>query len=453
MHVYGIIKKLEQTPKTNEKLKLLKSYKDHEDLRQFFYMCLEPTVVFGLKKIPKFERSVKLFSLDEAMMELYKFSSRELTGNAAIAHLKHLLSNTSYETGHLLQRIIAKDPGCKVAESAVNKTWKNCITVTPYMRCKSGTAKNLANIDQPSFAQEKADGLFMNVINDEREINHLSRAGKEIDLLGNLQEEILAMSTTSNFVIHGEGLVMSEDGIHFLPRKTGNGIINKAIKGTITQAEADRVHLVVWDVIPLQAWKDGICEYPYDLRFDKVSRMIEIANDKGFAKIMLIDTVEVQDMVQAKEFFEMKLDEGREGAVLKNKNGIWKDCQSGSKDQVKMKNQDPADLMCVGTIPHSKKEGWIGSLIMESSDGIIKVNTGSGLDDDDRQKSPDEYIGKVIEMEYNEITVDKKTKQKSFFLPIFKEVRLDKTEADSYELILERAKLNKKNRKNKNKKG
>jgi hypothetical protein len=447
MHPYGIIKKLEQTAKTNEKLKILKSHKDNESLRQFFYMCLEPTVVFGLKKIPDFERSVKLFSLDEAMMELYKFSSRELTGNAAIEHLQHILQNTSYEAGNLIQRIIAKDPGCKVAESAVNKTWKNCITVTPYMRCKSGTAKNLAGIKQPAFAQEKADGLFMNVINENRKVNHLSRNGKEIDLLGNLQEEILAMSPQTNFVIHGEGLVMSEDGIHFLDRKTGNGIINKAIKGTITQDEADRVHLVVWDVIPLQAWKDGKCDFPYDLRFAKVSEMVERANDNGFDKIMLIDTVEVEDMVQAKEFFEMKLDEGREGAVLKNKDGIWKDCQSGSKDQVKMKNQDPADLMCVGTIPHSKQEGWIGSLIMESSDQIIKVNTGSGLDEADRQKSPDEYIGKVIELEYNEITVDKKTKQKSLFLPIFKGVREDKSEADSYELILERAIQNKKNRK------
>jgi len=115
-----------------------------------------------------------------------------------------------------------------------------------------------------------------------------------------------------------------------------------------------------------------------------------------------------------------------------------------------MKVKDPADLLCVGTYPFkqsSVKRGkktvdssnWIGGLILESSDGIIKVRSGSGLSDEDRKKDPSEYIGKIVELEYNEITDDKSTGQKSLFLPIFVEVRNNKDEADDYETILERS--------------
>ena len=83
---------------------------------------------------------------------------------------------------------------------------------------------------------------------------------------------------------------------------------------------------------------------------------------------------------------------------------------------------------------------------LQSAEGIIKVNSGSGLTDEDRNRDPSYFINNIIEMEYNDITDDKKTGQKSMFLPIYIAVRHDKDEADSYELILERStqkKLNK----------
>ena len=139
------------------------------------------------------------------------------------------------------------------------------------------------------------------------------------------------------------------------------------------------------------------------------------------------------------------IDNVEEGAVLKNLDGIWKD--HTSPNQVKMKVKDPADLLCVGTYPHKKKPHWIGGLNLESSDGIIKVNTGSGMTDDDRALLPECYIDEIIELEYNEITEDKRTKQKSLFLPIYVGIRKDKDVADSYELILERSRYNKKKEK------
>jgi ATP-dependent DNA ligase len=443
MHPYGIIKKLEQTPKTNDKLKILKSYKHNEQLKEFFYMALEPSLVFGIKKIPNYGRRIVLSTFAEAMRELYKFSNRELTGNAAKEHLTQLLSNIDFENGDLIQKIIKKDPDCKVAGKMVNKVWPDLITMTPYMRCSTKSE----TINYPAYAQLKANGLFINAIKESEKftsIRFLSRNGLMIDLLGNLIKEMTVISKRNNFVILGEGLVKSKDGFHILDRKTGNGIINKAIKHTITEDEASRVFLSVWDIIPLADWKEGKCNIPYDVRFERLSSMVEALNDEGYDRIGIIDTRTVENYDEAEFFFDEMIEDDQEGAVLKNAKGIWKDTSSGSKDQVKMKLKDPADLICVGTIPHTKNPVWIGSLVLESSDEIIKVSTGSGLTEGDRQEFPEHYIGKIIEMEYNEITSDKKTKQKSLYLPIYKGIRFDKDEADSYALILERAKANRK---------
>jgi hypothetical protein len=57
---------------------------------------------------------------------------------------------------------------------------------------------------------------------------------------------------------------------------------------------------------------------------------------------------------------------------------------------------------------------------------------------------PSYYIGGIYEIEYNEIITSKSKDAASLFLPIIKERRVDKDEADSYELIVERAKGNKK---------
>ena len=199
-----------------------------------------------------------------------------------------------------------------------------------------------------------------------------------------------------------------------------------------------------WDFVEYVEWVEGKYNVAYETRFDYLQNLIE----SGSKKLTIIETREVNSFEEAAKFYNELLQRGEEGAVLKNLDGIWKD--HTSPNQVKMKVKDPADLLCVGTYAHSKtsiKRGsktidtskWIGGLNLESADGIIKVNTGSGLVDADRAKDPSEYIGKIIELEYNEITDDKSTGQKSLFLPIFKCIRIDKDEADDYKTILERS--------------
>lgn len=451
MELHEIINQIETTPSKNEKLAILKAHVNNPDLKEFFYLALEPTVLFWIKAIPAYKPEdicIKATSLMDATYDLVnKVASRDNTGDAARDIVADLLSSLTNEDAELLKRIVLKDARCGVSEKTINKVWKGLCTEKLYMRCASFNEKNLNKVNYPALVQLKADGLFMNIIRDKNhKVTFLSRNMKPMTLHGNLELEILAMDIPDGTVIHGEGLVSDGNG-GFLDRKTGNGIISKAIKGTISKEEAALIHLKVWDLMPLESWKAKKCDFPYEIRL----RTLEKGLGRGCQKIKIIATQLVTSLDGAYEFFNRQLARGQEGAILKNMDGIWKN--HTSPNQVKMKKKDPADLLCTGTYPFKQAtvnrggtvidtSNWIGGLNLESSDGKIKTNSGSGLNDELRAMPPEYFINHIWETEYNEIITSKSKDTASLFLPIIKGRRDDKDEADSYELILERAKGN-----------
>ena len=434
--MYNIIKKLEETPGMNDKLDILRANKDNEELKYFFKLALDPMIIFGIKKIPEYEHVPELCELVSGMdLLMSTLATRKATGHAGIEILRSLLSCSSPENADLIERIIKKDPSCKVAGKLINKIWPDHVTITPYMRCQAPNKKNFKRIHFPAIVQKKANGIFANIIVENREVKYISRNGKEMKFFGKPNDTILSTTDEDNFVIIGEGLVLEKIGESaIMDRQTGNGILNKAIKQTITESEAERVIFEVWDVIPLEDWKRGECDQEYIDRLEKLTYMAEQSG------LILIDTKVVSTFKGAEDFYREMIGCGDEGAVLKNMDGKWKD--HTSPDMVKMKIKDPADLLCVGVYPHKKKADWIGGLILESADGKITVRSGSGLDEEDRVRDHNYFLNKIIEIEYNEITTDKKRDTMSLFLPIYIGVRLDKDIADTYEDILEKQEVN-----------
>lgn len=441
-----IIKQLEAEPSKNAKIDILKENINNRILRQFFLMALNPHMKFGIRQIPDYTYVNTELNLSEAMQLLYRLKPGDLTGHAGIDHLVSILTRVHPKDADLIERIIQKEVACGVSYKTINKIWKKLIPTTPYMRCKSAVTKHYEKIEYPAIVQKKANGLFLNNIFREGTVKVESRNGKELTMLGVFDD----LATAHNLVIHGEGLVLKEgrkidDEGAFLDRQTGNGIINKAIQDTISIEEANRIIVECWDLVPYEDWVAGKCDIPYDERFHALKELIKHSDQN---KLIVIETKEVNDFAEAAKYYNELLVRGEEGAVLKNYSGLWKD--HTSPNQVKMKVKDPADLKCVGTYRHSQdtvtrgkkvidSTNWIGGLNLESADGVIKVNTGSGLTDEDRQREPSYYIGKIIELEYNEITLDKSTGQMSLFLPIYVTVRDDKDEADDYQTILERS--------------
>lgn len=171
-------------------------------------------------------------------------------------------------------------------------------------------------------------------------------------------------------VFDGELLVMLEGDHQFADRQTGNGILNKANKGTISEKEAALVHATVWDLIPYVQFIEGNCPFPYSKRFSTLQNLVSQQSSEN-KKIWMVTSTIVQTLEEAQDIFQEYLGLGYEGIILKDGSGIWED--KTAKHQIKFKGKFECDLKIVGTEPHKKKPEWLGAIIYESSDGIIKV--------------------------------------------------------------------------------
>lgn len=422
-----ILNKLAANASKNFKVEFLKKNEDNELLREVIRLATDPFTQFYIRKIPQYAQSpneTKL-TLDEGVKRLFELSSRKLTGHSAICYLRTILSSLSEGDAKVIERIIQKDLKAGFGASTANKVWPFLIAEYPVMLCSPFDVKLVNKIKFPAIAQKKEDGMRFNAIVCGNSCEFRSRNGKEIQLLGNLEQEFIELAAGTDSVFDGELLVVDANG-KVLDRQTGNGILNKANKGTISEKEAKQVHAQLWDVIPYVMFTDGYAPFTYESRFAKLqSKTLP-------AKLHVVESTVVNSLEEAQEIFEGYLNDGFEGIILKDKSGIWEDKRS--KTQIKFKGEEECDLLVVSTNPHKKDPTLIGSLNCESADGVLKVSVGSGLTDLTRALPSSFYVGKIVAVKYN-MRIKNTSGEQSLFLPILIEVREDKDVADTAELI------------------
>lgn len=421
--ILSILNELEATSSRLEKEAILKREVNNKLLRKVFFLAYDPFTQFYIRKIPEYKITSDHFegiALNFALDSIGDLSKRLVTGNAGIAHLKSNLEALSRDDALVLERVIGKDLKVGCSGSTANKVWANLIHEYPCMLASGYDEKLVAKIQWPAIAQLKMDGMRFNAIVKDGKCEFRSRNGKEIQLLGNLEQEFITMSRGSNLVYDGELVVYEDDKI--LDRQTGNGILNKAVKGTITNEDAYKVHATLWDVIPYEHFVNGKGTAQYAVRFAMLESM------SMPIKVHLVESKSVSTLEEARIIFEKYLAEGQEGIILKDRTAIWEDKRA--KHMIKFKGELECDLKIVGIQEGTGKYvGKVGAYICESEDGVLTCDVGSGFKDNQRDIDQS-VIGKVIAVKYNARIKNKQGKE-SLFLPIFLEIREDKTEADT----------------------
>ena len=404
----------------NFKIEQLDANRDNKLLREVIRLALDPFTQFYQRKIPAYKTVKQVATLPWALDQLYDLSERHVTGHAAIDHLRHILECLSADDAKVIERIIQKDLKCGVQVSTANAVWAGLVYDYPVMLCSPFEQKLVDKIKFPAAVQLKMDGMRFNAIVRNGSVEFRSRNGKEIQLLGNLEQEFLSLAGGIDCVFDGE-LLVKENG-KILDRQTGNGILNKANKGTITAADAAKVHATVWDYIPYMYFIEGEYTANYQTRFS-------VLQSKGLPpKIHLVESTIVATLEDAQVLFEKYLADGQEGIILKDKAGVWEDKRT--KSQIKFKGELECDLKIVGIEEGTGKyAGMLGALLLESADGVITTRAGSGFTDDQRKTLGKEIIGKIAAIKYN-MRIKNKAGEESLFLPIVLEIREDKEEAD-----------------------
>ena len=158
MTVYEILKLLEVTPGKNDKLAILQANKDNEELQAVVYLALNPFIMFYIKEAAMPTSHTNFFTLVESLESLAKIHKREITGNAARSYVTKMLSEVSVDDADVLRRIIKKDLECGVAESTVNKVWKDLIPVYPCLLASQMDDKVLSKLKFHAIHRKKKMG-------------------------------------------------------------------------------------------------------------------------------------------------------------------------------------------------------------------------------------------------------------------------------------------------------
>lgn len=458
--VYEKLEKLEQTPSTNKKVTLLKNFLEDPLFFKVVTFALDERYTFYVKDFPKFKKHKSKTSTNEIFKKLERLDAQR---SATKKDKKELFKISSVNKGtyEVVRRICIKDLRCGCSTKLFNKAKPGSVAYVPYQRCS--TEKKIGNItwDKGAICQEKADGTFVNVwIRSEDKINFITRNFQKVHQLKMLKQAILhGVKKTVNFkpgqrfgilnqgksksefigkVYHGELVVVKNGKV--LDRKTGNGIINQCIQGTASAKDANCVTLRLWDCIPeKEFWIDHKYKIAYQTRVFNVNKFVHAVNDPSY--VQSIYSKYVKSLQEAKDFYAEIRRKGREGAIVKNVDGTWKDNDGGSPDQIKMKNVSDADLRVVGWNKGEKGKKYehlVGSIICETECGNLNVNI-SGLTDEQREWDWDMMIGDIVEVEYESVIKDKTGKKKhSLYLPRFICTKPDRSQADTLKQLLKR---------------
>ncbi|AWY10234.1 DNA ligase [Acinetobacter phage AM101] len=483
--ILDILKAIESTDSTNEKLAILKANADNETLKNVYRMAYHPRLQYGIKKIPDYDNSRKLVDVElDSVLEFLErdLATRVLTGNTAIGALSQKLSALQPEDSEVVCRIIKRDLECGASATIANKVWKGLIPSQPQMLASSMSEKALSFIKFPAIAQLKADGArcFAEIRGDNIEdVKFLSRAGNEYKGLDNIARELIA-ATRSYRQEHGPVMVDGElvavsrpvknkvdledlfgdaqevdedfkvDQKNVVLRSESNGLANKSLKGTISKQEAETLSFQVWDLVPLNVVYDGQTSKKYTERFADLTSILKHSN-----RVLLIESTLVHNLDEAKAIYKKYVEQGLEGIILKNTFALWENKRS--KNQVKFKEEIIIDLRVVSVQEHSKDPSKLGAVFLRSDDNLIRVKCGSGftdtnavkvkgewvpipydqLDELNRSKlwlEQDDLIGTVVSIKCNGwIAAEGRTEYVSLFLPVIECLRRDKDETNTLE--------------------
>lgn len=428
----NLLNQLAATSGTNDKITLLKSYVDDPVVRAVFLFAYNPRIKYWIKKRPPVSPNNGItVDLIGALSSIkVNICNRELTGNEAIEYVSMILGKLPVDDQEVLYRIIERDLKCGVSAKTVNKIWKDLIPEYPVLLCGKFNEKTEKNIKYPAIFQCKMDSSRINLeFDDGKFVSATTRNGNILDISCFDDIEI---ATHERCILDGELMWRYSDGL-VAERKVSNGYVTKAVRGTITAEEAKGLYVVLWDYIPYDDFLNEYCSVGYATRF----KFVGLAVPENQTKLQIVESEIVNSREEVMQKYQRNLERGEEGGILKAMDGVWE--AKRSKYQLKLKAEDPMDLLVVGFeygTPGTQFEGMLGSLICETACGRLRVNVGSGFKHKRGERdNPESYVGKIIEVKYNCIISSRDSDIKSLFLPIFSRVRDDKTVANTLEDI------------------
>tara|TARA_R100001463_G_scaffold22526_1_gene54091 strand:+ start:778 stop:2097 length:1320 start_codon:yes stop_codon:yes gene_type:complete len=408
--IQEFVTRLKSTNSTNDKIDIIKEYKDDYLINQVLKYTYSPFKQFHLtsttvKKNKKLESKIgynDLFYLLDAL------SKRTITGHDAIQYTKGYIAAMEDWQKDLIFCILDKNLKTRTGADLINKAIPKCVP-TFKVALANSYDKQKSKVDfneQTWFASQKLDGVRCLAIVDENgTCNFYSRQGKTFDTLDVLKNEIESLNLC-NVVFDGEICIVDDKGVEDF-----QGIM-KEIKRKDHTIKNPKYK--VFDYLMLEEFDNQVSERTLS---DRLTTFNMIYSEfVSFYCPYSIDKLE-QWKVKSEEHFQ----ELAELATKNNWEGLMlrKDCEykgKRSNDLLKVKKffDEEYIVKSIETSTHriivdglEVEEEMLSNVVIEHKG--CDVGVGSGFDQTERRmyfKNPELIIGKTITVQYFEETLN-----------------------------------------------
>lgn len=398
-------------------------------------VCFNPFVTTKLHKLdlhPFPAGEFPGFEIFKSLMENLKSApaaNDNLRGQAT-SLINSRLSDDPIEDKQLreiLMKIFTKRMNSGIGAKLINKALGTELIPDPSLMLATDDQKEVLGWDK-IYCEEKYDGVRVIAVGDkDKGFQFYTRAFNELDKsrLSSIERDLIQILHNANIV----GEVFFDGELTDLNRKSVSGKVTQILKGTAPKDIDKEFMFNVFDIEKAAVLKIGYGTTPFlerrkELEF--LTSFLPTNSQVKLARQWVVDSME-----ETQKIYGLIISMGGEGVILKPGHHVY-ECKR-SRSWVKLKQVQDCDLEITGWYPgEGKREGFIGGFICTDASKTLEVKIGSGFTDADLKTlsaNPDQWIGRVAAVQFNEPITDK-FGNRSLFLPRFIEVRSDKNQAD-----------------------
>jgi len=419
MNTLEILEALRNTTSTKEKANILTQFKFDADLEKILkYTYDKVDFTYGVTSRTVLDFDSKDYCELDMFAVLDALNARKVTGHKALALASSFANSAENGIKDLFLMILDRDLKIGVNAKTLNKVFKDIVPKPHYCRCDVLSEKSLKKFQFPAYIQLKCDGSYREACVLDGVVSFKTRSGEpyENPVLAEVMKDFPNGYYTGEFTLG--------DAENAADRATGNGNLNS------DHPDFDNIHFTVWDYLTEDEYALKV-QTNYTERFEKLN---EIVN--GQKLVHVVPTKEVNNIQEALKEVSVWMEKGLEGGVLKSKAMKFKN--GTSKEQLKIKLKVDVEVRCVGFLEGTKGTKYEGQnkvILFKNDEGTIQGQC-SGMTDAEVlevTKNPEKYIGKVLSVQFNDLT---KAEGNDFYAlshPRFVEWRNDKDETDSLE--------------------
>ena len=424
--VYMIIRDIQNCSSTKAKQHIVKSNANNETFKKIL-MYAYNDMQYGVKKttISKMEFNSDADYLWNNIWSMFEDLAKSNINNDLVLKISNTIGYFANENVRdLLIRVLLKDLKIGMNVKSINKAINGLIPMFDVMKASSYDDKNSIGFNKKAskcgyMMMIKENGIRGEIIKENGHIVVKSRQNKIVEGFDELDKAFQNMP--DGYLYEGEILKVGEFNTSKEQFKETDKIYS--IKG-----KKRNLMIKLFDLIPLDKFNEG----EWGVKAIERKKMLKEFVDKNNHPLVQFADIIYQgtdiNIIQ-KKLEEVSKDGYKEGLMVMLNDGKYE--AKRTKLILKCKLFNTIDLRVVDIKESKEKPGTMGSAIVMYKGNTVGV---SGWKEEDKiyyYQNPQELIGKIIEIKFKEVTVDKNGVE-SLQFPNVVRIRFDKDE-ESYE--------------------